>query len=202
MASYGLLGAIAGAGQALQTIGANMEKRRQDALEWARAEAKAQRERAQKLADKADDRSYGEGRDQVKEGWQRERMGMSHKYASERQDDQQAHAVEQQGRSFTQQRSLAEYNQGRQDKRQVNSINARRDMLLLGDKLTRSRNAESQMRAEQLRDGDPQGIIWKDGPGGTQQAVQWWNDGRTKPLDIFVTKKSKGGRDSEEDLLK
>lgn len=43
MANLGLLGAVAGLGQGLQTFGADLVKRREQALEWARQEAEDQR---------------------------------------------------------------------------------------------------------------------------------------------------------------
>ncbi len=51
MANLGLLGALAGAGQALSNFGADIVRRREEALKWAEEEAKYQRERADKLTD-------------------------------------------------------------------------------------------------------------------------------------------------------
>ena len=54
MANLGLLGAVAGLGQGLQTFGADLVKRRDQALEWARQEAEDQRkelEHKQELQD-------------------------------------------------------------------------------------------------------------------------------------------------------
>ena len=52
MASYGLLGALAGAGQALQTIGQDMQRRRDQALQWAREEMREQQRRTERVADR------------------------------------------------------------------------------------------------------------------------------------------------------
>lgn len=59
MPSYGLLGALGGLGNAMQTIGKSLEDRRQEALKRAEQLAERQRVAAEKKAEKLEDREYG-----------------------------------------------------------------------------------------------------------------------------------------------
>lgn len=59
MANLGLLGAIGGFGQALQTAGKDIIARRERALENARQLAKEQRDRANKIEDREDLQAHG-----------------------------------------------------------------------------------------------------------------------------------------------
>lgn len=58
MPKLGLLGAIGGFGQALQTYGSDMVRRREQALDWARREAEHQRTRAEKKEDVGEERDF------------------------------------------------------------------------------------------------------------------------------------------------
>lgn len=67
MASMGLLGAIGGLGDALQTAGTNLATRRERALEQARQLAAEERKRAQQLQDKKEERLFTLSRDDALE---------------------------------------------------------------------------------------------------------------------------------------
>lgn len=189
MASFGLLGAIGGLGQAMQTVGQDMEKRRQQALVWAAEEAKRMRERAEKRADEQEKRTYTEGREEVKETWQRERIGIN----QDRQDQRQDKSI-----------SAADKRQGVQiaatDRRQEDAQSHAQAMARLQDSLASSRAAQNEdqrqrnrIALDKLNEGKPKGIIWADDPDapGKQRAFKWWDDGRTESTNFTRTPRAR-----------
>jgi hypothetical protein len=101
MANLGLLGALAGAGQALTNIGEDLVKRREQALEWARKEAEYQRQRVDKVSDTQTLYAHEDTMQASREQAATDRSTASDQAAAERQQKQQDFELNKLGKQQT-----------------------------------------------------------------------------------------------------
>ena len=168
MASLGLLGALGGVGQAMQTAGQtwmrDITQRREAALEDARERARE----ARRQAERQEDRSFQMQRDEVRADRQerRDEITAKDRYLN-REDTQEFLAAQQRGRQeFTREERLA-----RQDHET--------QLTRLRDTLSRSRTREAMELRRQLEGGDVSGVLYDDvDDQGTSEVLFRYRDGR------------------------
>lgn len=181
MASMGLLGAIGGLGDALQTAGKDLSTRRERALEAARQLAAEERKRAQQLEDKKSDRLFTLSRDDALQTRQDARTA--------------AQIASQEGRTEAQLSARAEDRASRERTAQQNREH-QTSLVRLREQLQGARTAAEIRLRDRLASDDVAGtkfgkehpnrpgmfelvIITKDGT--TKKTGEWVNKHRIKP---------------------
>ena len=168
MANLGLLGALQGLGEGIQTVGKGMEARRERALEEARRMAEYQRQRADKQADT-----------ETSQMFQREMQGERLDRSDEA--NQARIAASKAGRQETQQ-----FQQGERIARAA----AAKDLAAYRSNLTRQNNEASIKFRKQLDDADIKGVKPGGPPdpahGGKVPVVGIRGDGKLVQLPQWV----------------
>lgn len=187
MASMGLLGAIGGLGDALQTAGTNLATRRERALEQARQLAAEERKRAQQLSDKKEERLFTLTRDDALQTRQDARTA--------------AQIASQEGRaqlSATTRERVADKQISAADARAAASREHQTSLVRLREQLQGARTAAEIRLRDRLANDDVAGtkfgkehpnrpgmfelvIIRKD--GSLKKTGEWVNKHRIKPED-------------------
>lgn len=192
--SKGLLGAIGGLGDALQTVGTSLATRRERALEQARLLAAEQRKREQQVADKAEERTFTLGRDAAAEEARNARLGTQiEARRTERQEDRTFKVEDR------------EDEQSFKEKQKADDRRAARDLAQLRGQISRDNDAASERLRKDLTADDVKGVIYsgqrKDAQGNIYaEAIIYTKSGQQRPTGRWVLKgRDRAQRDESED---
>lgn len=189
----GLLGAIGGLGDALQTVGSGLATRRERALEQARQLAAEQRKMAETARLKAEDRSFTISRDAELEKGRNARLGTQlEARATERAADREFKV------------SDREDEQSFKEKQKADDRQAARDLAKLKGSISKDNDAASERLRKDLTANDVKGVIYsgqrKDAQGNIYaEAIIYTKGGQQRPTGRWVLKGRDRAERAEED---
>ena len=189
MPSYGLLGAAAGFGQALVTVGQGLEQRRQQALEQARREAEHQRRRQETLEDRQATQSF-----QVQMFRARE-TGLD-----ERSERSAIASDKRQARGFENQSRLQEDRQDHASQLQRERLQEQERMTRLRAALARSNSEAAARLRDALDDDNVTGVLYGEtNAAGQSRVILRRQDGTLVRTNDFVARRAPRTAADDED---
>jgi hypothetical protein len=147
MANLGLLGALSGVGQAMSTIGADIVKRREQALEWAQQEARDQR----RALERKDEQEAGFAHETALTAYREEQ-------ATKRNDADNAAADARTTATIEGQKERDAADREYQSGEKAKDRKAERDLATLRSSLDAQNDAASARLKQQLESGDVAGV--------------------------------------------